>query len=85
MAEGVREKIGTDYAIATTGFVGPTGGDENYPLGTCFFAVSSKKETICKKIHVKDERLENIQKVAQEAIGYFVEKIVLFEQRTIKD
>ena len=40
MAEGVRAKFGTDLAVATTGFAGPTGGTEADPVGTAYVALA---------------------------------------------
>jgi len=34
MAEGVRDAVGTDVGVATTGVAGPTGGSEAKPVGT---------------------------------------------------
>lgn len=42
MAEGVLKITGSDYSLAVTGIAGPTGGTPEKPVGTVWFAISSK-------------------------------------------
>lgn len=43
MATGAAERLGADYAIALTGFAGPTGGTEANPVGTIYLALYSHR------------------------------------------
>lgn len=42
MAAGAARRFNADIAIATTGYAGPGGGDENYPVGTVCFGIFCK-------------------------------------------
>ncbi|MFM7619894.1 MAG: competence/damage-inducible protein A [Bacteroidota bacterium] len=59
MAKGCREKFGTDLALATTGWAGPTGGDERHDVGTIFIALSSEKGEIVQKLSLGKNRERN--------------------------
>ncbi len=45
MAEGMRKKLGADFALAISGISGPGGGTETKPVGTTYVALSSRERT----------------------------------------
>ena len=51
MAEGVRTLMHTDYAIATSGIAGPTGGTIDKPVGTVWIAWATPNGTEAKCFH----------------------------------
>ncbi len=43
MAKGIREALGSDIGISTTGIAGPLGGSKEKPVGTVFVGISTAK------------------------------------------
>jgi nicotinamide-nucleotide amidase len=69
MVEGVKRVMKADYAVATTGIAGPTGGTEEKPVGTVWIAVSGPEKTLVKKYtFIGDQRDRNIVRSGQTAL-----------------
>ncbi|MFN8254844.1 MAG: competence/damage-inducible protein A [Bacteroidales bacterium] len=71
MAIGVRNLLGTDFSIATSGVAGPDGGTPEKPVGTVWIAVSGKEKTIAKKFLFANDREINISRSSYAALDYF--------------
>jgi PncC family amidohydrolase len=75
MAEGVRQKFNTDFAIATSGIAGPDGGTEAKPVGTIWIAIAGPEKTIAKKFMFGEHRGRNIRKTALQALNMLRKEI----------
>lgn len=69
MALGVQQKMNADYAIATSGIAGPTGGTDDKPVGTVWIAIATPNGVSSKKHLFGKQRTINIERAAITALG----------------
>ncbi|MDE7355925.1 MAG: CinA family nicotinamide mononucleotide deamidase-related protein [Rikenellaceae bacterium] len=75
MAEGVRRLTGSDFAIATTGVAGPTGGSEETPVGTVCMAVATPWGTVTDRRVFNSERQVTIERASAHVINMLREQL----------
>ena len=69
MVNGILNNLKTDYAIATSGIMGPGGGSEAKPVGTVWVAVGNKNKIITQCFKLRYERHKNIEVTAMYALN----------------
>jgi nicotinamide-nucleotide amidase len=56
MAEGIRERAQTDFALSVTGIAGPGGGSEEKPVGLVYIALADDAHTEHRKLMLPGDR-----------------------------
>ncbi|HET6227115.1 MAG TPA: CinA family nicotinamide mononucleotide deamidase-related protein, partial [Bacteroidia bacterium] len=75
MAQTIQKKFKSDYAIATSGIAGPTGGTAEKPVGTVWIAVATPEKIISKKFQFGNNRERTIQKSAHASLNMLKDEL----------
>ncbi|MEO8041088.1 MAG: competence/damage-inducible protein A [Acidobacteriota bacterium] len=79
MAYGMRQRSGTDYAIAVTGIAGPDGGSDEKPVGTVFIGYADKANTKSLRLTLPGDRVLIRWRSSQAALDYLRRQIMKAE------
>lgn len=76
MVKGAIERLQVDFAIATSGIMGPDGGTDEKPVGTVWIAAGNKDKIETAKLAFRFDRERNIEMTAHAALN-FLRKFIL--------
>ena len=75
MAESVRKQIETDYAVATSGIAGPTGGSKEKPVGTVWIAWATPEGTTAECFHLGKLREQITDRACMKALVGMIKRL----------
>lgn len=76
MVAGAIKELHVDYALATSGIMGPGGGTEEKPVGTAWIAAGNKETVQTLKLNLRFDRHRNISMTSANALN-FLRKFIL--------
>jgi PncC family amidohydrolase len=77
MAEAMRMKAKTTFAISVTGIAGPGGGSPEKPVGTVYIALAGEDHSVCRHHVFSGTRREIRLKALQKALDLLYEPLAL--------
>ena len=76
MVSGVLKELNVDFAVATSGIMGPDGGSDEKSVGTVWIAAGNKDKIETLKLNLRFDRQRNITITANNALN-FLRKFIL--------
>jgi nicotinamide-nucleotide amidase len=76
MIQGALALLDTDFAVATSGIMGPDGGTPEKPVGTVWVAVGNRQNIVTQKFSFRFDRTRNIELTATNALNLLRKFIV---------
>ena len=68
MVKGALKAFNADFAVATSGIAGPTGGTPEKPIGTVWIAAGNKDKVVTEKICEDNGREQNVHNATIRAL-----------------
>lgn len=69
MVTGALDRFHTDYALATTGIMGPASDNDEKPVGTVWIAAGNRQQVVTRQLNLGYDRQRNIQSTALQALN----------------
>jgi len=79
LVKGALRVLKTDYALVTTGIMGPDGGSSDKPVGTVWIGVGNASKTETHHFYFRFDRQRNMELAATNALN-ILRKFVLQDQ-----
>ncbi|OSZ81599.1 hypothetical protein CAP36_02355 [Chitinophagaceae bacterium IBVUCB2] len=76
MVSGAIKRLNVDFALATSGIMGPDGGSEEKPVGTVWLAVGNHQKIETLQLNLRFDRQRNIGMTAANALN-FLRKFII--------
>ncbi len=73
MAQGARDVIGADVAVAVTGLAGPDGDEFGHPVGTVFIGYADAHTALAREYHFEGDRAEVREQTIEAALALILE------------
>ena len=77
LADGARQRAGTDWAVSVTGIAGPGGGSPEKPVGTVYIGCSGSNRTVERLFLFSGDREEVRRQTMEQAIVLLLSELRL--------